>query len=103
MLSANISDEKLKEDLLRDLDDLQMRLHILGKKKVFKHNRYGDEIVQEQVYSKSLTFSKQTNQANFDLNMKVANSEEELSGFEFDGGKTAKFFELSEPALSLRQ
>ena len=80
-----------------------MRLHLLGLKKAFKHNRYEDEMVQEQVYSNTLTFSKSTNRASFDLKMKVVSSEEELSGFEFDGGKTAKFFELSEPALSLRE
>ena len=34
------------------------------------------------------------------MKKKVISSEEELSGFEFDGGKTASFFELSGPVLS---
>ena len=37
------------------------------------------------------------------MKKKVISSEEELSGFEFDGGKTASFFELSEPALSVNE
>ena len=100
-LSADIPDEKLKEDLLGDLVDLQFLFHTIGKKKAFKHNRYGDDVVQEQVYAKTLMFSKQTNRAIFDMKKKLVSSEEELSGFDFDGGKNATFFELSEPALSL--
>ena len=53
------------------------------------------------MFSKSLSFSRETNQVNFQLKKKLISSEEKLSGFEFDGGKTATFFEMQEPEYNL--